>query len=877
MDWLREALFRLTGLFRRRRDETEMAEEMSFHLESETAVARERGLPEDEARQSAARAFGGIEQAKEEAREARRTRWIEEILQDVRYGLRMLRKNPGFTTITVLTLALGTGATTAIFSVVNGVVLRPLPYRNAHELVSVRAMNADDNWLLPSRMSARAWAEQSESVASFATASYWPTIMTGEGEPSRHFGLRLSPNYFSTLGVQPILGRDFLPEEGTAGRDNVVILSHRLWVTRFNGRPDVVGRKVLFDDRPCTVIGVLPDNFMPETITDPAIFSPDATVYGETTRQGRLVEVVGRLKAGYTVEQAGREVQVISARLALESPDTNKGWGARVIPLLDAKVAETRPFLWMLLGAVGFLLLIACVNVANLLLARSSARAKEIALRAALGASRGRIIRQLLWESILIALLGSLLGILVAKGAMGLLLSHAPLSLPRVHEIAIDATAFAFSCGLAVLTGIGFGLVPALQASRTNLPAVMNDASRGSSEGGRGLRLRSALVVAEVSLALVLLMAAGLLMRSFVRLQEVPLGYDPGVSYVSKMMLPLSRYPSVDHRVQFVNHAIERLSAVPGVEAVVFSTIYPSYGSSSRPIEIESRPDIDPRVAPMPGFFASTPDYFPALKIPLRQGREFTIRDDPRSPPVAIVSRSFAEKYFPSTNPLGQRIRPAEPKQPWREIVGVVEDVHDRGPLLDRPFQVYIPYAQEPTINPSLMVRVTGEFAGLEPLLRRAIGPVDPAMPLSFVGLGLREFMNETIAPQRYALFLFMVFAGVALLLCALGIYGVVAYSVTRRTHEIGIRMALGAQRGDILRMIFSQTGRMVGLGLALGVIGAFAATRLISTLLFGIGTHDAATFVAVPALLGLVALAACWIPARRAAKVDPMIALRET
>lgn len=871
---------KLNALWRNDRLERAMAEEMQAHSDGLAKRQEAGGMVPGEAGFAARRAFGGVEQIEERARELRGIVWLEQLLQDLRFALRQLGKAPGFACVAILTLAIGIGATTAIFSIVNGVILRPLPYRDAERLVSLRetSPHATDPFAssrYATRLTYEAWKEQATVFEGLAATSYWQCILTGAGEPARFYGWKVSAGFFSTLGVQTIRGRGFLPEECTPGKDQVTVISHRLWLNQFEGREDVIGRSVQINDRPYTIVGILPPRFLPETITDPALFSPDTTVLNPGNRTEMMFEVIGRLKPGITLEQAGVELNLISSRVAQEYPQLKQGWGARVMRLLDAKVGDVRSFLFILLGAVGFLLLIACFNVANLLLTRTGARAKELSIRTALGARRGRIVRQLLAESLLLAVIGAGLGVLLAYGGLHVLLDHAPLSMPRTKEVAVDGVVLLFSCGLAIATGVGFGLVPALQATRGNLAEAMNQSARGSSEGAGHLKLRNLLVVLEVSLALILLVMAILLLHNFSRLKRIPMGYEPGQSYISRIFLQEGRYPTPQERMAFVDAAIASLAAVPGVKHVVFSNRFPAYGWSERAIAIDRRPDLDPRTLPPSSYYTSTVDYFRALGIARVRGRLFDLHDQRDAEPVVIVSEGFAAKYFPNADPVGESLTILGAKNVQRRIVGVVRTVRDMGPMVERPFQVYVPLAQDPVGSPHLMVSVDRSFAGLQSALRQAMDRVDPDMPLAFNGIDLEDFQNETIAPQRYALFIFGVFAGVALLLCAMGIYSVVAFSVDRRTQEIGIRMALGAQARDILRLIFTQNGRMVGYGIMLGLTGALAVSRLLGSILVEVSSYDPRAFAAASVVLCAVALAACYVPARRAIRIDPNNALR--
>ncbi len=687
-------LRKLLALFRKEKLDREMAEEMRHHLELAAQENLARGLPAADAAPAAQRSFGHIEGYKEEIREQRGLPWLEHILQDFGYGFRLLRKSPGFTAVTVLTLALGIGATAAIFTVVNSVILQPLPYRDSARVVglgeSFKGQPPNNGaW----RVSFREWKEQATSFETIGAAGGWPRTFTGLGLPIRIYGWRVTAGYFPTLGVQPVLGRNFRPEEFVAGKGNVLILNHRLWVSSFDRRPDIIGQQVRIDDQPYTIIGVMPPNLWPEPIKDPEFFAPEPESVSDVGLFPRYWDVVTRLKPGVTIAQADREIAEISRRTALKFPDTNKDWSGHAVPAIDLKVGTVKPLLFLLLGAVGFLLLISCVNVANLLLARASTRAKEIAVRIALGASRRRIISQLLCESLLISAAGSVLGIILAYAGLQLLADSAPLSMPRAHEIAIDGWVLAFSCALAACTGLGFGLAPALQASRINPQQAMRDHGRGNTGTSGALKLRSVLVAFEVSLALVLLMVAGLLIHSFLRLQQVPLGFQTNTCYLAKIILPASRYPTAQSQNLFATQVTERLTAVPGVHSVVFASHFPGFSGNDRPFRVDSRPDLDPANLPVASTYVTTPALFDALNMRLVQGRLLETRDTADRAPVAVVSRGFAAKFFPGQNPLGQRITPMSDVHDTssREIVGVVDDIHDRGQWWNVPTRFTCP------------------------------------------------------------------------------------------------------------------------------------------------------------------------------------------
>ena len=850
-----------------------MAEEMQLHLEQRTEENIAAGMPPDEARFAARREFGGIEQIKEIARDQRGTTGVEHLVQDFRFGARLLRKQPGFTAVAVLTLAFGIGATTAIFSVVNGVLLRPLDFPAPDQLVLVNEAHPPTvplTGVSPGAYSS--WQQQTAAFSSLAAWSFGPYNLTGAGEPRRIFAQRVTPNYFGTLGVRPDLGRDFRPGEDAAGKDNVVILSHALWLDQFGGRAQVVGQSILLDERPFLVIGVMAPG---------ARWDRRAEIYtllvtsarDQMNFDARRLQVIGRLKPGVTLAQARGEMATLADRLAEASPATNQGWQVRLMPLLAATVTGVRPLLLSLLGAVGFLLLIACVNVANLLLARATARHREIAVRSALGAGRGRIVRQLLCESLLIAALGGGLGALLAAGGTHLLLAFAPEGLPRLQEISMDGRVLAFTCLLAGITGLGFGLAPALEATRVDAVETLKDGGHGATDGRRRLRLRSVLVVLEVALALILLTGAGLLARSFLRLQRVDPGYQPQGVYMSNIALIPQKYAGDPQRVAFVDQACARLAQLTGIQGVAFTNhSLPLMGNGRYPFTIAGHP-AEP-AQPAAYYYAVTPDYLRVMGIPVRRGRGITPQDSAGAPRVALINEELARVFFPDSDPLGQHISLGNGPEAWREIVGVVGDVKQNG--LGQPTrpQILEPFAQSPSASTSFVVRTTLVPPDLLVDIRDALHTIDPEIPLDGM-YPLTAALDRSVAAPRFALFLFGVFAGSALLLAAVGIYGVISYSVTQRTGEIGIRMALGAQRRDVLRLILRQGARMIGAGLLAGLIGALALSQLLAWMLFEVSPHDPLTLAIIVGLLATVAFAACWLPARRATQVDPLVALR--
>jgi predicted permease len=868
---------RFRALAQKERLDVEMEEEMRAHVELGTRQNIEAGMSAEEARHAARRRFGWAESIKETCRDERGVGWIEVLGQDIRYGARMLRKNPGFTSVAVLMLALGIGACTAIFSVVNSVLLRPMPFPESDRLVVLREdklPDLADFAVAPGNYFS--WREQTTSFENLAAELTGNFNLTGTGNPMRLNVRFITANYLATLRIHPLLGRDFRAEEETSGHEKVVLLSYGFWQRQFGGVSDILDRTMQLDGDTYTIIGVLPQDFRPENKSDiytPAVFG----VQGRQNHGAHFLDITGRLKTGVTLDTARREMRVIAERMSEAFPNTNKGWGANVTSLLDYAVGPSRPLFFSLLGAVGFLLLIACANVANLLLARATARAKEISVRVALGAKRARIIRQLLTESVLLSGLSALLALVVAQCGVHILVAYAPADLPRLAEIEVNARAFALTCGLAFITGITFGLVPALQAARVNPGEILKSAGRGSSDGGQSRNLRSALVVVEVAVAFVLLAGAGLLIRSFVRLQNVRPGFQPDNTVAVTVSLPGNKYGTAAQQAEFASHAITQLSVIPGVQKVGASVVLPFSGDDfNLRFNIDGRPRVDPSVRQGTLYYAISPDYFLAMGVPLLRGRFFDSRDIAGRPRVAIINESMAKKFFPNEDPVGKRINLSNGPESFREIVGIVGNVkhyrlNDEGELT---LQTYEPFAQQPYGFMTFVVRTQGPQAGLVTGVRAAITTVDKDLPIVSVR-PLTELVVVSLSRQRFLMFLFAVFSGAALLLSAMGIYGVISYSVTQRTGEIGIRMALGAQRAQVLGLIFRHGGQLIAVGLVAGLAGALALTRFIASMLFGISAYDPLTFALLAILLGGVAALACFLPARRATLVNPMVALR--
>ncbi|MFL6207313.1 MAG: ABC transporter permease [Pyrinomonadaceae bacterium] len=801
-------------------------------------------------------------------------------LQDLRYGVRMLLKHPGFTVIAVLALALGIGANSAIFSVVNTVLLRPLPFPEPERLVRLgegtRGARPERGvFSFPDYKDVQAQAQTLEAVAGYQGSGGVLTTTDG-AEPERVRGANVSADYFKVLGVQPELGRVFTRAEDQPNA-TVIVISHGLWQRRFGANPQIIGQQLKLGSSSLTVVGVMPAGFeFPFRAQHQDFWEPinDRPTPEREQRDARTLEVIARLKPGVTVEQAHAELETISRRFEQQYPAANTNIAIAPVALHDDLTGDVRPALFILLGAVGLVLLIACANVANLLLARATARQKEIAIRTALGASRLRIVRQLLVESLLLALAGGGLGLLLAMWGVDLLVAASPADIPRVQQVGLDARVLAFTLALSALTGIAFGLVPALHASKPDLNDALKDGSRGSTESLRRNRVRSLLVVAEVALSLMLLIGAGLLLKSFMRLLQTDAGFDAG--HVLTFDIPLSRqrYDTPAKQADFFHRLIERAQTLPSIETAGVVNILPlSELDESISFQIAGRPPAPPGAVPEGNYTVASPGYFAALKLALRAGRLFNAQDNAQAPPVALVSEALVRRYFAGENPIGQRLKLDSEDQP-REIVGVVGDVRRAALETEAQPEYYLPYEQAPERRMNLVVRTTGDAAAMTATVRGAVKELDKDQ-LIWQTRTLEELRSASVASRRFNMMLLGLFAVVALLLAVLGIYGVMAYSVTRRTHEIGVRIALGAQGRDVLKLIIGQGMTLAVIGVGLGLLGALAITRTMASLLYGVSATDPAIFAGLALLLAFVALVACYVPARRATKVDPMVALR--
>jgi putative ABC transport system permease protein len=799
---------------------------------------------------------------------------MENLIKDVRYGARMLVKNPGFSIVAIIALALGIGANAAIFSVVNTVLLRSIPYPEPDRLMVLRENKLPEfpefsvspgNFL--------DWQKQTtmfETLAAFNGAAY---NLVSDAEPERLRGARVSAGLFEMLGAIPAYGRNFLDEEDKEGHGNVVILSNALWKRRFASDPNIVGQQIKLSASSYTVAGVMPASFsFPDRETE--LWAPMAFTAQQAQQHGaHYTSAIGRLKAGATIEQVRTEMTTIPGRLGEQYPDTDSGWGVNVFPMQEYDVRDIKPALLVLLGAVALVLLIACANVANLLLARATARQKEVAIRSALGASRWRVVRQLLTESILLALVGGAVGLLLAVWGMDLLLALAPDNLPRVKDVALDGRVVAFTFSIATLTGVIFGIVPALQASNPNLNETLKEGGRGTT--GAHHRVRGSLVVTEVALALMLLIGAGLLIRSFYRLQQVNPGFNAKNALVVTVSLPGKKYSKDEQQSAFFTQLLEKVSPLPGVASVGATQSLPVQGDYILGFNIQGRPPDAPGEEPSTNYYAVTPDYFKAMGIPLLRGRVFTEQDRKGSPRVALINEEMARKFFKDEDPIGKRINVTNGPETFREIVGIVGDVKQYGPAQPTTMQTYEPFLQNPYSGMTLVVRTEGNPTALTSAIRSQVLSIDKEQPVARTR-PLEQVLSDSVAKQRFLMVLLTTFAAVALVLAAVGLYGVMSYAVTQRTHEIGIRLALGARTGDVMKLVVGQGMALALAGVGIGLAGAFILTRiLMASFLFSVGASDPLTFATISVLLAGVALGASVVPARRAVKVDPMVALR--
>jgi predicted permease len=810
---------------------------------------------------------------------------METFLRDLRYSVRMLIKSPGFTAVAVLSIAIGIGANTTVFSVINAVLLKSVPYNDPNSLVLVWGDSREETSLR--KHNQVSWTDiadfraQTTTLEDVATYAGWFPILSGAGEAERVPAIQVGDGFFKIMKGTPVLGRVFTPEEQVDGKDFVVVLGHGLWQRRFGGDPNVVGKSVMLNGRPYNIVGVMGPEFrpLPSSLVSPEgqFYRPVAETYDDEERDARHLRAIARLKPGVTVEQAQGELSVIAQRIEQAHPQTNRGYGVAVVSITEEITGGIRATLLMIFGAVIFVLLVACANVANLLLARATVRHKEITIRSAIGAGRGQLVRQLLTESLLLALLGGGLGLLVATWGTSVVAAAGSKINPMFQDIQLDLRCLAFTVGVSIITGLIFGLAPALQVSKPNLAESLKETGRGSGPAASRNRLRSALVISEIAMTLVLLVCAGLLIRTVMRLRNVDTGFNAKNILAMNIGLPAAKYPKPENVTAFNKAIVERIAALPGVKAAGTTSVLPlSANFDGRGLAVEDHPK--PRGEELTvDLYVTTPGYLRAMEIPLLKGRLLTEQDIKESPGVALINNTMANELWANQDPLGRRIKfPGSEKnpQPWRTIVGVVSDVSQYALDKKPPMQIYLPHAQFPTSFNSIVVKTESDPSALAAAIRREIQALDKDQAV-FNVTTLEQLLGDSILIRRFFMLLLLVFAALALILAAVGIYGVMSYVASQRTYEIGIRIALGAQTRDVLKLIIANGMALTLIGIASGLAGAFALTRLMSSLLFGVSATDTITFLSVSVGLMLVALLACYIPARRATKIDPLVALR--
>jgi putative ABC transport system permease protein len=884
---LRTLISRIAGWVSSNRAERELRDEFSAHLEMAEEENVRRGMPREEARYAARREFGGVEQIKEIYRDRRGLPVLETFLQDLRYGARMLVKNPGFTAIAVITLALGIGANTAIFSVVNSLLLAPLHFKQPDRLVMVWEQRPSGNWFQGPVSPANyfQWQDHNTVFDQMAVMYDDHLTLTGDNSDPEQIAYQgVSWNLLAMLGTNPIIGRTFFAEDAVPRKNDVVILSFGLWQRRFGGDPSVVGKKIQIDGQPCTVIGIMPRGFQlfikrgSFTSEQAEIWTPIPFTEKSRIPRGRYLTAVARMKPGVIIGRAQLQMDSISAALEKQWPDFDKGWSVQLVPLKEQLVGNLRQPLLILLGAVAFVLLMGCTNVANLLLGRAAGRQREIAVRVALGADRKRVIRQLLTESLLLAGLGGAAGLLLAVSGTKALLALGPKNMLSGAAVVVDWRVLAFTMIVSVATGILFGLGPSLVALSSDVNKTLKEGGLDGSAGRTGSRLRSTLVIAELTLAVVILVGSGLCVRSFYLLNSVNPGFNPHNLLTMKLSLPDASYKQAAKKIAFFQQMRERTAALPGVISASADSWLPftTMGAATG-FQIEGQPVISSSDQPVTDVRVIEPDYFHTMGIPLIAGREFNEQEASVQSHVIIINQALAAGYFHGESPIGKRITVAmggnTEKFPSL-IVGVVGDVKHEGLNTIPGPMVYWPHPELPFSFMTFVVRTTGNPLALAGAVRQQVKLMDPSLPVSDVAT-MEQRMSDSVAESRFSTLLLGIFAVVAIVLATVGIYGVTSYAVTARQHEIGIRMAIGAQPADVERMFMRRGLRLTLAGLGLGLLTSFALTKLLAGLLFGVTPHDPLTFIAMPALLFIVAMLACYIPSRRATRVDPLVALR--
>jgi putative ABC transport system permease protein len=886
MKWFNILRDRFRALRRRDTVINDIDRELRSHLDLQTEANIRAGMSPADARAHALRSFGKVERAVDAAYDVKGGGMFETVMQDVRYGARMLAKHKAFTAVAVITLALGIGANTAIFSVVNELLLRPLAYRDAERIVMLWEVTPEGRRQnTTSRANFRAWRDQNSSFTQMAAFSDQRFNLTGAGEPEELSVQLGTPEIFKVLGVDPLLGRTFLPDDAATGTTPVAVLSYPLWQRRFGGQSNIIGQTITLNGEQFSIIGVMPANFQFHIKHRSGTGRPaelwailPMPVGPGANERGRFLSVVARLKDGVSVEQAGAELRTIEARLSDEVPQFNKNYSAEVLPLREQFFGNVRRPLWLMLGAVGFVLLIACANVANLLLSLATSREKEIAVRAALGARRGRIARQLLTESLLLALLGSALGLGFAWIGIKALVAISPRDLVSLQSVGLNVSVLLWTLGVSLLTGIIFGLAPALHISRLNLNDSLKEGGKSeSAQAGGSRRLRSALVVSEIALAVVLLASAGLLIKSFMRLQQVDRGFNTDNILTMVVRLPEAGYSQDPQIVNFFVQALERIRSLPGVRSAGVINFLPLYGGlgSATGFKIEGRPEPLPGQGPSTDVRVVDAGYFETMGIPLLRGRNFSKLElrEPRR--VILINEALARKHFANEDPIGKRLDVAMFENPiWCEVVGVVGNVRYDSLIDESPAAVYFAHPDLAYSFMTLVIRTDGDPASIAPAAQREIRGLDANQPVSDVRT-MDQVMSEWVSRSRFNTLLLGLFAALATMLSAVGIFGVMNYSVALRTRELGLRLAVGAQPRQVLLLVLKQGLVLTVLGLVVGLAAAFALTRLLSGLLFGVEAVDASTFTTISLLLVVVSLLACYLPARRAMRIDPLRALR--
>lgn len=882
MSLLRGITSGLRSLFRKEQVRQDLDEELNGFLEMAVEEKMKQGMSRKDALRAVRFERGSLDLTKEEVRSAGWESFVETCWQDLRFAARMLRKNPGFTAVAVLTLALGIGANTSVFSVIDAVFLKALPYPHPEQIVmvweDVHLPHFQSSQNTPAPGNFADWRRQNAAFSSIAAIGYRSWNLTGAGEPDRIEGEAFSSDIFSVLQTYPILGRAFTPEEDRPGSSRVALLGYGLWSSRFGADPRVIRNKILLDGEDYTVIGVMPPGFRFPDQND-QLYVPLALTDQQLANHGsHYLRVVARLKAGVTLAQAQSEMSLIGGRLTEQHPESNTGVGVKLIPLRDQIAGSMRRPLFVLSGVVGLLLLMVCANIANLLLARASARGREFAVRAALGASRARVARQLLVESLLLGVLGGTLGLTFAFWGIYALRGFAPVN-EAFTGVRLDARVCLFTLAVSLLSAVIFGLVPAWQFSRRGVAGAMKEGAHGSGPQEH-LRLRGFLTVVEMALGVVVLVGTGLLLRSFVRLQNIPVGFRPEDVLTLRVVLRGPRYATLDQRTIFYRQAFQRIASIPEVHGVAGISFLPlTLQGRTTGISIEGQAPLAPGQLPFADFRAVSPEYFSTMAIPILQGRDFSWNDTPTSPLVVVVSESMARTFWPGGDAVGKRIKlgPLDGTDPWITIVGIVASVRQLELTTEPRPAMYFAVTQDVGIGDTLrdwVVRFSGHPLALGSEIRSAVWSQDPSLPVSRIQT-MEHVRSSYLGPQRFELSLVGLFGILGLILAAIGLYGVTAYSASRRTNEIGIRMTFGAQRRDVLWLVVGSGAKLALMGVVAGSIAAFGLTRLMTGLLFEVTPTDPVTFSAAALLLVLVALAACYIPAHRATRVDPVVALR--